>query len=127
MKHIAGPGSTDLVAGIFNNVVVPAGEVTGPVIGGLFTQVLGSFRWASFYFGCCFMGFGALLVVLHFMKVMPWRHHKDAEAEEKAMIKRRFLREASLRNIYHTSQGRSFSAEIWTSHSKLPYHKSSRE
>ena len=87
-----------MVAGVFNNLVVPAGEVTGPVIGGLFTQMLGSFRWASFYFGCFFMAYGALLVVLHLTGVLSWRHHKEVELE-KLMVKRRFLREASLRQI----------------------------
>lgn len=30
LKHIAGPGTTDDVACIFNNVLVPAGEVRPP-------------------------------------------------------------------------------------------------
>lgn len=98
MKHIAGPGSTDLVAGVFNNLVVPAGEVTGPVIGGLLTQMLGSFKWASFYFGCCFLGFGTFLVVMHMSNIMPWRHHKDVQAEAH-LVKLRFKREASLQKI----------------------------
>ncbi|KAM3570523.1 hypothetical protein VYU27_007423 [Nannochloropsis oceanica] len=76
MKHVAGPGTTDIVASIFSNVCVPAGEVVGPLIGGGLTELLG-FRWASFSLGLALGAYAVCLVVMDMSGTMPWTHHRD--------------------------------------------------
>lgn len=68
VSHL-GPAAVDRVSGLFT-MAYAIGEVSGPILGGLLYDVIG-FGWESFAVGMVISAYGALMLALLLMRVVP--------------------------------------------------------
>jgi MFS family permease len=68
VSHL-GPAAVDRVSGLFT-MAYATGEVSGPILGGLLYDVIG-FGWESFAVGMVILSYGALVLSLLLLRVVP--------------------------------------------------------
>jgi MFS family permease len=68
VSHL-GPAAVDRVSGLFT-MAYATGEVSGPILGGLLYEVIG-FGWESFAVGMVILSYGALVLSLLLLRVVP--------------------------------------------------------